>query len=214
MHPHPALPDDPSPSEARREQILKAALACFARRGFRQSTMQDISHEAGISVGLIYRYFENKEQVIASMANGHLDTMQRKFEEARAIPSLFDALERVLWCDEQNPDVAACFVVELFAESARNPQVRELVGRVHDRVITGVTALIAESPRAADLAPGVTPRQAAETVFHAIHGLVFDEIVHLEARTRAQMKDQRRETLRRLWTLLFPGAAGAGTTEA
>ena len=33
--------------------------------------MHDISAEAGISVGLIYRYFENKEAVISAMADRH-----------------------------------------------------------------------------------------------------------------------------------------------
>ena len=52
----------------RRSQILDAALVCFAKRGFHQASMHDISAEAGISVGLIYRYFENKEAVISAMA--------------------------------------------------------------------------------------------------------------------------------------------------
>ena len=55
----------------RREQILKAAMVCFAKRGFHQASMHDISAEAGISVGLIYRYFENKEAVISAMADRH-----------------------------------------------------------------------------------------------------------------------------------------------
>ena len=55
----------------RRTQILDAALVCFAKRGFHQASMHDISAEAGISVGLIYRYFENKEAVISAMADRH-----------------------------------------------------------------------------------------------------------------------------------------------
>src|ERR1044072_2817542 len=55
----------------RRSQILEAAVVCFAKRGFHQASMHDISAEAGISVGLIYRYFQNKEAVIAAMADRH-----------------------------------------------------------------------------------------------------------------------------------------------
>ena len=60
-----------SPSADRRQQILAAAMVCFAKRGFHQTSMHDISAEAGISVGLIYRYFENKEAVISAMAAEH-----------------------------------------------------------------------------------------------------------------------------------------------
>ena len=43
----------PDHSEDRRRQILRAAMTCFARRGFHLTTMNDISAEAQISVGLI-----------------------------------------------------------------------------------------------------------------------------------------------------------------
>jgi AcrR family transcriptional regulator len=45
----------------RRTQILEAAVVCFAKRGFHQASMHDISAEAGISVGLIYRHFKIKK---------------------------------------------------------------------------------------------------------------------------------------------------------
>ncbi|MCH8191827.1 MAG: helix-turn-helix transcriptional regulator [Chloroflexi bacterium] len=41
--------------EARRQQILDAAFACFARQGFRQTTMQDIFREADLSAGAMHR---------------------------------------------------------------------------------------------------------------------------------------------------------------
>src|SRR2546430_15912884 len=64
-------PQIDSSNADRRSQILEAALVCFAKRGFHQTSMHDISGEAGISVGLIYRYFENKEAVISAMADRH-----------------------------------------------------------------------------------------------------------------------------------------------
>jgi AcrR family transcriptional regulator len=41
--------------EARREQILEAAIECFAHNGFHRTTMQDIMREAGLSVGAPYK---------------------------------------------------------------------------------------------------------------------------------------------------------------
>jgi AcrR family transcriptional regulator len=176
--------------------------------------MQDISQAAGISVGLIYRYFESKEQVIATMASRHLTDLQRKLEEARQLPALFDALEMVLWCDEHRVDVAASYVVDLFAESARNPAVRRLVGAVQDALLKGVTDLIASAPEAAHLAEGLTPPQAAETVFQTVHGMMFDEILHLDDRTQPEIMKNRTETLHRLWALLFPALRGATSSAA
>src|SRR5438876_11969247 len=93
----------------RRTQILDAALVCFAKRGFHQASMHDISAEAGISVGLIYRYFENKEDVISAMADRHKKQIHEILERARQAPSLRESLETLFTahCGATEPHVPA-----------------------------------------------------------------------------------------------------------
>ncbi len=55
------------PAEDRRNQILEAALNVFAEKGFKGATNQDIADKAGISPGLIYRYFKSKEDLLFSI---------------------------------------------------------------------------------------------------------------------------------------------------
>lgn len=50
--------------EAKRELILQAAIACFARDGFHKTKMSDIAEMAGVSDGLAYRYFSGKEEIV------------------------------------------------------------------------------------------------------------------------------------------------------
>src|SRR5438552_5982481 len=97
----------------RRTQILDAAMVCFAKRGFHQASMHDISAEAGISVGLIYRYFENKEAVISAMADRHKSEIHNLLERARQAPSLLESLEVLFTahCCENSPKVTSAFVV-------------------------------------------------------------------------------------------------------
>src|ERR1700687_4156793 len=110
-------------------QILDAAVACFAKRGFHQASMHDISAEAGISVGLIYRYFENKEAVISAMADRHKKEIQEMLERARQAPTLLESLEILFTahCCEGEPHIISAFVVDLYAEASRNPQIADLV---------------------------------------------------------------------------------------
>lgn len=51
----------------RRQQILAAALRVFATKGFHKATNRDIAEEAGISAGLIYWYFKDKEDLFFSI---------------------------------------------------------------------------------------------------------------------------------------------------
>lgn len=54
----------PSLAEKRTEQILHAAVALFAERGYVETKIEDISNAIGVGKGLIYRYFQDKQDVL------------------------------------------------------------------------------------------------------------------------------------------------------
>jgi TetR/AcrR family transcriptional regulator, transcriptional repressor of aconitase len=60
----------PEHLDARRQQILDAAVACFARDGFHRTTMRDIVRRSGLSAGALYTYFTSKEEMIEAIAEG------------------------------------------------------------------------------------------------------------------------------------------------
>src|ERR1700756_272328 len=134
-------PQVESSNPDRRSQILDAALACFAKHEFHQTSMHDISAEAGISVGLIYRYFENKEAVISAMADRHKKEIGEVLERAQQAPTLLESLETLFTanCCKKEPRVISAFVVDLYAEASRNPQMAELVHDVLKTAMDGVT---------------------------------------------------------------------------
>jgi TetR/AcrR family transcriptional repressor of uid operon len=183
-------------------QILDAAVVCFAKRGFHQASMHDISTEAGISVGLIYRYFQNKEAVISAMADRHKKQIHEILERARKAPNLREALETLFTahCGETEPHVTAAFVVDLFAEASRNPRVAELVRDVCQTSMDGVTDLIARSPegKASDL----TPREMAELIFAVNDGMLLRGVLRI-GRTAAESREHQLEVVRNLWRLMF-----------
>jgi len=54
--------------EARIPEILDAALACFAQKGFAGTRMDEIAARAGITKGTIYLYFKSKQLVFEALA--------------------------------------------------------------------------------------------------------------------------------------------------
>lgn len=50
-------------SEARRLRILEAARACFGRHGYAAATVGSIARDAGVSNGLLYRFFRDKDHL-------------------------------------------------------------------------------------------------------------------------------------------------------
>jgi AcrR family transcriptional regulator len=189
----------------RRTQILEAAVACFAKRGFHQASMHDISTEAGISVGLIYRYFQNKEAVIAAMADRHKNEISSLLERAGQAPSLLEALEILFTahCCEDSPTVLSAFVVDLYAEASRNPAVADLVRDVLHTAMDGVTKLIARSPEGQHAADGQTPSELAELIFAVARGMLMLDILQPQEMTAAERRAKQLGVTRRLWRLLF-----------
>jgi len=56
-----------SKSELRKQEILTAAEKVFAKKGFHQATISDVSREAGLSEATIYEYFSSKEELLFSI---------------------------------------------------------------------------------------------------------------------------------------------------
>jgi len=51
------------------QAIFEAALKIIKQKGFHKARMSDISKEAGISYGLVYHYFKNKEDLFDAIIN-------------------------------------------------------------------------------------------------------------------------------------------------
>ena len=202
---HPQIESSPD----RRAQILDAALVCFAKRGFHQASMHDISAEAGISVGLIYRYFENKDAVISAMADRHKTEIHEVLERAQQAPTLLESLEILFTahCCEDAPQLVSAFVVDLYAEASRNPHVADLVRDVLQTAMDGVTDLIARSPEVGSAADGLKPHELAELIFAVSRGMLMRDVLQPQTMTAAERRARQLEVTRRLWRLLFTGQA-------
>lgn len=69
-------------SDARRSQLLEAAARLMERSGSHSVSMQAVADEAGVSVGLIYRYFPSKDDLVQGVIVGVLDEMARPLPAA------------------------------------------------------------------------------------------------------------------------------------
>jgi AcrR family transcriptional regulator len=91
--------------EARPEEILAAALASFAERGFAATRLEDVAVRAGISKGTLYLYFKGKEELFEAVVRAtlvpniaRLETLAATFEgpSARLLERLLLTLADVV----------------------------------------------------------------------------------------------------------------------
>lgn len=72
--------------EQRRDEILEAALELFASRGYHNTSIEQIRKKAGVSKGLIYNYFEKKEDLVTGIVMREMDMgedIMQQIEDAR-----------------------------------------------------------------------------------------------------------------------------------
>ncbi|MBN2179299.1 MAG: TetR/AcrR family transcriptional regulator [Deltaproteobacteria bacterium] len=69
--------------ELRRKQILDAARALLLKRGISSTSMNRIARDAELSVGTLYIYFKNKEDLYAELQEEGLNLLYDKVKEAK-----------------------------------------------------------------------------------------------------------------------------------
>ncbi len=134
-----------------RERILDAAESCFIASGFHAASMAQIAGTAAISAGLIYRYFKNKSAVVKAIIDRHLESEAvRVMDRLVATDDMVDELLNVFECYRgcKEPKMNAALMLELTAESTRDPKLMQIV-RSKDRVIgTRLSDMLRRSARA------------------------------------------------------------------
>ena len=69
------------PPVDKRRQILDAAIRVFARQGFHACRVSDIADEAGVAYGLVYHYFNSKDEVLNELFTERWSLLLAAIEE-------------------------------------------------------------------------------------------------------------------------------------
>jgi len=62
-------------------QILDTALDVFAHKGFHSATIADIAQKAGVAKGLLYHYYNSKEELLSHIVITGMNNLVEKFDE-------------------------------------------------------------------------------------------------------------------------------------
>lgn len=108
----------PQRMQDRRDSILAAAREAFARSGFRETSVADIARSAGVSDGLVYRYFDSKRDLLRAVLTAFYERTMVDLEAiaAREAPfedSLRALLRRHLGAFLGDTDLCRLFIAEV-----------------------------------------------------------------------------------------------------
>jgi AcrR family transcriptional regulator len=186
--------------QARRRQILSAALRCFARQGFHRTTMQDIFREADLSPGAVYSYFTSKDELIAAIIAemmGFIAQTAMLFREP--LPegrlrtpgeALAEMIERYQDLELGTVDERARIFPHLVGEQQRDPQLNAAVRAGIERLRLGFETLARAAQERGELDPALEPEHLSRVVVSLLQGLllqygVYEGEIDISAYVRA-----------------------------
>jgi TetR/AcrR family fatty acid metabolism transcriptional regulator len=158
--------------EDKRRQLLDAAVRVFARKGFHASRVGDIAEEAGVAHGLLYHYFDSKDQVLEAVFQENWSVLVARIESVEethepAADQLRHIAAIVLRTWLHLPDVVRVVVQEF----GRTPAVAARIGELA-QPIEAIERVIARGIERGEFRSDVDPRFAATVVYGSIDELL------------------------------------------
>ena len=158
----------------KRRLILDAAVRVFARQGFHACRVSDIADEAGVAYGLVYHYFDSKDEVLDTLFLERWNVMLEMIREvdAEGIPvreKLFAIASFIVDSYSHDPDVMKVIIVEV--TRAANSFGDTHIGTIRDAYDL-IAGMIAKAQADGVFKPEIEARFAAMAFYGAIEQLL------------------------------------------
>jgi len=145
-------------SRKKYEEILDTAANLFLEKGFEGTTTNEIAARAGISIGSVYQYFDNKEAIVSGLTGRYIATMAKITDEVMATEVADDlpiaigvgrVLDPIIEFHASHPEFRL-----LWTGADRSPELRYSVRGMDDEVVRRAERLLRSR------APGISNERA------------------------------------------------------
>ncbi len=170
----------------KRTRILDAAVTVFARSGYHGARVSDIAAEAGIAYGLVYHYFKNKEEILATIFDEQWAKLIDRLAELARGPGTLEArlvsiATLILDAVRTRPDFVKVLVLEI-QRSSRFAQPGQI--RAVGRLFEAFTDLLEQGRARGELRDDIEPGIAATLFIGALDLLVTGQVLEVDIALR------------------------------
>jgi TetR/AcrR family transcriptional regulator, repressor for uid operon len=166
---------NPDLQNRRRSEIISAAEQCFVKRGFHQTSMQNIAEASSLSMGLLYRYFANKEAIIETVARQDQETSLLAIGGLPVAGNVIAAWVSLL-IDmavlASSPDYAG-LANEILAEANRSSKILQTLQANDAALASAIVAKLAEQKRFGAIRISGSLETAAQAMLLLFEGLTM-----------------------------------------
>lgn len=159
----------------RRAHLLDAGMRCFARNGYKGTTMRDIAREAGVTTGAIYAHFKGKEELLTSLAQKFTAERNEAFESSAPDVPAPRALEDTLllltdYLDTELAEESLRSDIIMLSEALHDPLLKEHLVATDLQHISAYERILKRNKK---WRRGVNAKTLAEVITGAVYGLLI-----------------------------------------
>jgi len=185
----------PEISREKRRIILNAAIHVFAQKGFHQCRISDIASEAGVAYGLVYHYFENKEEILNTIFEENWGLLTRAIESVGEGPGtleekLLNIVSFIFDAHRMVPDIIHVMVMEIARSSKLLKQPRI---EAFERAFVKLAEILEHHQRSGEVRRDLDPKMLAYMMFGSIELILTGYLL----RTLPAEKDDAYEQMKR-----------------
>ena len=162
-------------ANSRRRAILESAAKVFVRKGYASASIAEIADIAGVSDGLIYRYFNSKRALLDTVLSDFFERIVAKLERAAAEDASFEQKVRNLISQHltsflEDLDFCRFFVSDVRAASDYHGSMIQKLNRRYTRIFVRV---LEEGVASGRMKPDLDPRLVRDFVFGAVEHVAW-----------------------------------------
>ncbi|HIF93721.1 MAG: TetR/AcrR family transcriptional regulator [Myxococcales bacterium] len=170
----PRHPPQQARSRRTREKLIEAAVECFERHGFDDTTTAMIASEAGVAVGTVYNYFTDKREIILEL----FEATDREIAD-----EVIAQLDPASWRGSIDPRDRTRSLIDvifhaqrlrpgiqriLWAQYFKDPEFREPFEALRNRIRVAIDAFIVAVDEAGLCRSGLDREMASFVVLNAV----------------------------------------------
>lgn len=169
-------------SDKRKKEILDAAVECFARQGFHQTSIDDICRAVQMSPGSVYRYFKNKNDIIRAMVEAEQEQSIRLIHSISEQDDLVLGLKYIIKeaLTTLNDSKIHALNAEITAEAFRNNVVARMVDQSYEATVAAMADAIRQAQGKKTIDVSLNPVVTSELIIALFDGLWWRQAIRPE----------------------------------
>ena len=157
-----------------RERIFRAAIQLFARKGYAETTVEDITNAADVGKGTFFNYFPSKEHTLAAFGQFQIAKVQAAADAAKSTTLPIQVFLRNLTLDvlsepAQNPMI----VRALLQANLSSDPVRHVMRDIHTKATALLGQIVEVGQQRGEIRKDISPMDIAQVLRQSLLGAML-----------------------------------------